>query len=117
MSWLSRISGNTKEKPDVISGKSPVSLDGLHVVIDRHEYNVSEFALGSFRVRPYDGDLINKQQFDFKISFDMEGDRIEILCHGIVVKNDSQAGLVARYQRPQPFFERKLIEFLSRPKK
>ena len=32
---------------------------------------------------------------------------------GIVVKMDGTAGLVARYSQPQPFYERKLLDYLK----
>ena len=31
----------------------------------------------------------------------------------MVVKLTEEAGLVARYQSPQPFYERKLIEYMK----
>ncbi|WP_448204165.1 hypothetical protein [Azospirillum sp. sgz302134] len=112
MSWLSKISGRgksgaaTKVPPKERPANPPL------VRIDRHEYTPEEFALGSFRLRPYDGDLIAKQQFDFRMYFELDNEPVEFACRGVVVKMDEQVGLVARYQSPQPFYERKLIDYL-----
>lgn len=103
--------GNKADKPAAASAKNRPSSPP-QILIDRHEYQPEEFALGSFRIRPYDGDLIAKQQFDFKIAFQLENDSVEFACRGVVVKMDEQVGLVARFQKPQPFYERKLIEYL-----
>lgn len=113
MSWLSKLSGKVKGAATAVATKDRPSQPP-HIIVDRHEYTPEEFALGSFRIRPYDGDLIAKQQFDFKISFTLDADTVEFVCRGIVVKQDDQVGLVARYQQPQPFYERKLIEYLKR---
>ncbi|WP_431855503.1 hypothetical protein [Azospirillum sp.] len=113
MSWLSKLTG--KDKSPQGSGASPKQRPSgpPHILIDRNEYEPAEFAMGSFRIRPYDGDLIAKQQFDFRIAFQSGDERIEFACRGIVVKMDGTAGLVARYSQPQPFYERKLIDYLK----
>jgi len=111
MSWLSKITG--KDKGGGASGGRKERPSGPpHILIDRHEYEPEEFVVGSFRIRPYDGDLIAKQQFDFKISFTQGSEKVEFACRGMVIKQDDQAGLVARYSQPQPFYERKLIDYL-----
>ena len=102
MSWLSKLSGRDKGG-SVTTAAAPK---------ERPSAPPEEFAMGSFRIRPYDGDLIAKQQFDFRIAFQLNGDPVEFACHGMVVKMDDKVGLVARYQPPQPFYERKLIEYL-----
>lgn len=115
MSWLSKIKGGGKAGAVATQAAAakdrPSTPPSIH--IDHNEYTPEEFALGSFRIRPYDGDLIAKQQFDFKIAFTLSGDAIEFACRGIVVKMDAQVGLVARYLHPQPFYERKLLEYLK----
>lgn len=115
MSWLSKLSGKGKgaATATATAAKERPS-QAPRIIIDRHDYTPEEFAVGSFRIRPYDGDLIARQQFDFRISFDLDGDTVEFACRGIVVKQDEQVGLVARYQQPQPFYERKLLEYLKR---
>ncbi|WP_029009539.1 hypothetical protein [Azospirillum halopraeferens] len=114
MSFLSMFRGRGKTTAtDAAAPKAgPVALP--HVIIDRHDYQTEEFAPGSFRIRPYEGDLIARQRFDFRIAFDLDNEPVEFHCSGIVVRLDAESGLVARYQPPQPFFERKLLEYLRR---
>jgi len=115
MSWLSKITGGGKSSASPgssgTSGKERPANPPM-IVIDHHDYTPEEFALGSFRIRPYDGDLIAKQQFDFNMVFDLGNDPVNVACRGFVVKMNEQTGLVARYQSPQPFYERKLIDYI-----
>ena len=113
MSWLSKLTGKGKSPQNTAEGLKQRPSGPPHILIDRNEYEPAEFVMGSFRIRPYDGDLIAKQQFDFRISFLLGDEKIEFACHGIVVKLDGVAGLVARYSQPQPFYERKLLDYLK----
>ncbi|ALG72115.1 hypothetical protein VY88_03755 [Azospirillum thiophilum] len=116
MSWLSIFSGGNKAAGDgKAAGDSRRERPSTppKIVIDHHDYVPEEFVMGSFRIRPYEGDLIAKQKFDFHLVFDIGGDPVDIGCIGIVVKLTEEAGLVARYQSPQPFYERKLIDYLK----
>ncbi|WP_209769839.1 hypothetical protein [Azospirillum rugosum] len=112
MSWLSKLSGRGKGNAAAQTAPKERPANPPYIRVDRHEYLPEEFALGSFRIRPYDGDLIAKQQFDFRIGFELANETVEFACRGIVVKMTEETGLVARYQHPQPFYERKLIEYL-----
>ncbi|CAO3413385.1 hypothetical protein [Azospirillum endophyticum] len=116
MSWLSKFSGGNKAPgaAKVVAEprrERPSTLP--RIVIDHHDYVPEEFVLGSFRIRPYDGDLIAKQKFDFRLQFDIGGDPVDVSCMGMVVKLTEESGLVARYQSPQPFYERKLVEYMK----
>lgn len=116
MSWLSIFGGGSKSHGASKGGSSSQKdrpAGPPTVVIDRHEYVPEEFALGSFRIRPYDGDLIAKQVFDFRLVFEIGGEAVDVSCRGLVVKMDEQVGLVARYQHPQPYYERRLIDYLK----
>lgn len=119
MSWLSKLVG--RQAPAATAGQGGqaeqgTSVQPLRIIIDSTSYLPEEFALGSFRIRPYDGDLIAKQQFDFRLSFTLKDEDIEFSCHGTVVKMDSKVGLVARFQQPQPYYERRLIEHIKATK-
>ena len=117
MSWLSKLSGRDKAAHSDgghAGGIKERPSSPPKVVIDHHEYVPEEFALGSFRIRPYDGDLISKQIFDFRLCFAMGEDAVDVACRGLVVKMDEKVGLVARYQSPQPFYERKLRSAVER---
>lgn len=113
MSWLSKLSGKGKSTSPAAASQKQRPSGPPHILIDRNDYEPAEFAIGSFRIRPYDGDLIAKQQFDFRIAFALGEEKIEFACRGIVVKSDATAGLVARYSQPQPFYERKLLDYLK----
>ena len=110
MSWLSKITGGSAKDAGGKQGQRAVTPPKIS--IDHHEYTPEEFVIGSFRIRPYEGDLIAKQQFDFRIIFTLGDEEVEFLCRGLLVKCDGQAGLVARYSRPGAVQERKLVEYL-----
>ncbi len=110
MSWFSKTPKSTGAAP-AKSVAAPVKRP--MIVIDRHEYMPSEFAIGSFRIQPYEGDLIARQQFDFKISFQLDGEIVEFGCRGVVVKLDEQAGFVARYTKPIQIHQNKLLAYLN----
>lgn len=114
MSWLSRLAGKSKSaaQASAADGKGQPT-DPPVIKIDSHEYPVAEFVPGTFRIRPYDGDLIAKQKFDFRIAFTLNGEPIEVGCRGVVARLDDQAGLIARYSQPQPYYERKIAEYLK----
>lgn len=113
MSWLSKLSGKGKSPQQAATEQKQRPSGPPHILIDHSDYEPAEFAIGSFRIRPYDGDLIARQQFDFRIAFALGEEKIEFACRGIVVKMDVNAGLVARYSQPQPFYERKLLDYLK----
>lgn len=120
MSWLSKLVGGGKPSPRTVAASAATaagkatSLPPPLVRIDRHNYLPCEFALGSFRIHPYDGDLIARQQFDFRLSFEMDEVHVEFACRGLVTKLDNESGLIARFQQPQPFYERKLMMYLRK---
>lgn len=113
MSWLSKLSGRGKSTAASASSAKERPTTPPIIRIDSHEYVPEEFVLGSFRIRPYDGDLIAKQQFDFRILFRLGEESSDFACRGVVVKMDDQAGLVARFHQPPPLHTRKLIEYLK----
>ncbi|WP_042442962.1 hypothetical protein [Azospirillum sp. B510] len=116
MSWLSKFSGGNKDQAAAKAApeaRRERPSTPPKIVIDHHDYVPEEFVLGSFRIRPYEGDLIAKQKFDFRLQFDIGGDPVDVACLGVVVKLTEEAGLVARYQPPQPFYERKLIDYMK----
>lgn len=113
MSWLSKLSGKSKPGAAAAPAAKPQNVPPPKILIDSHEYPAAEFAPGGFRIRPYAGDLIPKQSFDFRISFTLNSEPIEIACRGMVVRLDDQSGLVARYAQPQPFYERRIADYLK----
>lgn len=113
MSWLSKLTGKKTAPPTASVVEDARPFPPPLVKIDSHEYPAAEFVPGVFRIRPYDGDLIAKQSFDFKVSFSLNNEPIEISCRGSVARLDEKTGLIARYSAPQPYYERKLSEYLK----
>jgi len=113
MSWLTKLTG----KKTVTSGASVAGevqpFPPPRIKIDSREYPAAEFAPGMFRIRPYDGDLIAKQSFDFRITFSLNNEPVEFACRGTVARLDDKVGFIARYSPPQPYYERKLAEYLT----
>lgn len=112
MSWLSKLTGKRSETTSVGASSSEAAFPPPVIKIDSKEYPVSEFESGMFRIRPYDGELIAKQSFDFRIIFSLNNEPVEIACRGSVARLDEKVGLIARYSPPQPYYERKLSEYI-----
>ncbi|MBP5855509.1 hypothetical protein KAJ83_00685 [Marivibrio halodurans] len=84
---------------------------GVRVRIDRNTYQVEDLSAVGFRINPYDGDLIARQQFTFRFQLVLNGESHDFPCQGYVVRIDEN-GLAAKYQRPQPYYQHVLVEFL-----
>ena len=115
MTWLSNIlSGNNKSTPLKKIGKAPAaSHSSLAIIIDHHEYQVAELAVRSFRINPYDGDLIAKQCFYFTMVLTMNGQQGQSLGSGVVRANNGKEGLVAQFLGPSPVFDKNLMQHLA----
>lgn len=108
MSWLSKLTnGGAKETaPAVATG--PAS-----VVIGSQEYGIAELKVRTFRISPYDGDLIAHQGVRFTLKFSLGGEEVSFPGTGIVLRIDENTGLLAQFTAPQPFYERKLLTYLA----
>lgn len=84
---------------------------GARVTIDRKSYVVDNLSASGFRIQPYDGDLIPRQQFSFRFHLVLNGESYEFPARGLVVRIDD-AGLAAKYQKPQPYYRHILDEYL-----
>ena len=84
---------------------------GVRVRIDSHVYQVEDLSPVGFRLYPYDGDLIARQQFNFRFQLVLNGESHDFPCKGYVVRIDEK-GLAAKYQRPQPYYQHILAEYL-----
>lgn len=113
MSWLSKFGGKSKPEAAAAASSKTQSVPPPTIRIDSHDYPAAEFVAGGFRIRPYDGDLIPKQSFDFRVTFSLNNEPVEVACRGMVVRLDDQSGLVARYAQPQPFYERRIADYLK----
>jgi hypothetical protein len=112
MSWLSKLGGKSKTAAVGTVAKAE-ALPPPTIKIDSREYPAADFIPGTFRIRPYEGDLIAKQSFDFRIAFKLNGEDVEVACRGVVARLDDQVGLIARYTAPQPFYERRIADYLK----
>jgi len=84
---------------------------GARVTIDRKSYPVEDLSTGGFRLHPYDGDLIARQQFSFRFHLVLNGESYEFPARGLVVRI-GETGLAAKYQKPQPYYRHILEEYL-----
>ena len=116
MSWLSSIIGGGKPaEHHGPSGKGAGAADStLRVIIDHKDYPVAELAVRSFRILPYNGDLIVKQSFGFTMILNSGGEEIKTVGRGVVRALSDKDGLVAQFTAPAPAFDKKLMEHLAR---
>eukprot|EP00752_Nemacystus_decipiens_P000712 g712.t1 len=84
---------------------------GARVQIDSKTYTVADLSTVAFRLSPYEGDLIERQQFGFRFHIVLNGESHEIPARGVVVRIDEN-GLAAKYQRPQPYHQHVLQEYV-----
>lgn len=116
MSWLSSIIGGGKSSEQSgASGKAASAPEStLRLIIDRKEFPVAELAVRSFRIQPYDGDLILKQSFGFTMILSIGGEEHKCMGRGVVRARNDKEGLVAQFTPPSPAFDKKLMEHLAR---
>ena len=116
MSWLSKIIGGGKSD-EADKGDSAASLlSTVRVTIDRHEYGVVELGVRTFRLHPYQGELIERQNFTFTLTFPTDGDEFKMSGRGVVRHLTGTEGLTAQFAAPQPFLDKKLMDFIGRIK-
>ena len=115
MSWLSSIFGGNKTSETAESGQveRTTTLADAHVVIDHRQYALAELGVRSFRIQPYEGDLIERQNFTFTLTFTVVSEPCRILGRGLVRHITEKEGLTAQFNAPQPLLDRKLMEFLA----
>ena len=106
--------GKAADNQGANSKDAAASESSLRLVIDRKEYPVVELAVRTFRIRPYDGDLIVKQSFGFTMLLNSGGEEHRSMGRGIVRALSDKDGLVAQFTAPAPAFDKKLMEHLAR---
>jgi len=116
MSWLSKITGGGKTSGAVGDTKSAgmASLADAKIRIGSKDFSVVELGVRTFRIYPYEGDLIKRQNFGFQAILNVDGELIEFPGFGLVLEISGSMGLSAKFKAPQPFYDRKLIDFLAR---
>ncbi len=86
----------------------------MRIAIDNREYPVAELATRSFRILPYDGDLIVRQSFGFTMILNIDGEELRTIGRGVVRALNDKEGLVAQFTPPSPAFDKKLTEHVTR---
>jgi hypothetical protein len=115
MSWLDKLIGGGKSQGKTRAPtQSQVSLSDAYLQIDRQQHGLSDLGVRTLRVYPYDGDLIERQNFAFTLVLNLDGEETRIPGQGTVRQITPNEGLIAQFAAPQPFYDRKLIEFLAR---
>ncbi len=112
MSWLGKmIGGNGAAATEVGRGGSLVA--GAKLIIGRQEYGLAELGVRTFRIHPYSGELIWKQNFSFNLVITVDKEEHTGAGFGVVRELSDKRGLVAQFAPPQPVFDKKLMEFLA----
>ncbi len=86
---------------------------GAQVVIGGQKYPIQDVSIGGFRISPYDGDLVERQEFDLVFRLIIDYCVTECRSRGLVYRID-QHGLVALFTTDQPAFYQKLCQFIER---
>lgn len=116
MSIFKRILGKktTGAVEDAGTGAGGGSVGAAAVQIDSKRYQVADLSLRGFRIAGYDGGLIARQKFDFRLFLPLDGEgEIEFPGYGVVQKISDQGFLEAMMAAPQPYFQRKLMQYVS----
>ncbi|MEI8395861.1 MAG: hypothetical protein WCF85_14065 [Rhodospirillaceae bacterium] len=118
MSWLSNIFGSKSSASDAGAGsdkvKARVGIPDARLTIDSSEYNLVELSTRNFRIYPYEGDLIEKQNFTFSLFLTVGGDEQKFSGRGIIRQITPDRGLFAQFAAPQPSFDRLLQDFVAK---
>ncbi len=114
MSWLGKLLGG--KGSGEASAAHGADMSGVRLLIDSHEQKIADIGVRTFRIYPYQGDLIEKQMISFVMILSGDGDEVKFPGTGMVREISGERGLSVQFQSPQPFFDRKLMEFLARRK-
>ena len=114
MSWLTKIMGGDKDEEAARKGSAAALLSSVRVVIDRHEYGVVDLGVRTFRIHPYQGELIERQNFTLSMTFPYDTDEFKMTGRGVVRHLTDVDGLTAQFAAPQPCLDKKLMEFIAR---
>ncbi len=114
MSWLGKLMGG---KASAVAAADRVDdLSAVRLLIDRHDHKLADLGVRTFRIQPYEGELIQTQHISFTMVLTVNNEEFKFPGSGVVREISAENGLVVQFQPPQPFFDRKLMEFLARRK-
>ena len=114
MSWFKKTPGAGKGAAAAGAGRSSNVVIGAQIFIDSKEYFPAELGVRSFRIYPYEGELIERQHFSFTFVLTLDKEEVRFPGYGVVRQLTPDKGLSAQFTPPQPFFDQKLIEFVAR---
>ncbi len=114
MSWLGKMIGH--KGGAATDGPRADLVAGARLLIDRQDYELADLGVRTFRIQPYKGELIEKQNFSFNLVLTLDKEELTVPGFGMVREISDTLGLVAQFTPPQPFFDRKLMEFLAQRK-
>lgn len=115
MTWMKNLTGGSKTGTHRKRSNIPDPGPDPRVTIDRRGYTIADLTVRGFRVPGYEGDLIERQQFNFRFHFELDEQPADFVCTGIVAKIDDK-GLTALYRQPAPMFQKIVIEYIARRK-
>lgn len=113
MSWLGKMMGG---KTGTAADRKGAAVAGARLFIGRQEYELGELGVRTFRIHPYEGELIEKQHVSFTLLIILDNEEFSHQGLGLVREISNQQGLLVQFTRPQPFFDGKLMDFLARRK-
>lgn len=100
-----RLFDRRKRKSEETAAETAPAEPVAHVRIDSHQYPVTELDNTTLTIAGYSGDLIARQRFQFSFRFKLGDEPVEVPTSGIVLSTDG-GKLVARYYRPQPYYQK-----------
>lgn len=118
MSWIAKLIGRRERQNPAAQAeevrRKTEALANIRVVIDHQEYTPDDLTLRTFRISPYEGQLIARQKFlfDFIITRPEEEEPVRFTGHGYVKTMDVQS-LEAIFRQPQPYYQQMLIDLLG----
>ena len=116
MSWLGKMVGIKGAGTSAASGRGGALVAGARVVIGRQDYGLADLGVRTFRIQPYSGDLIERQNFSFSLTVTVDNEDFSCTALGLVREISDKGGLLAQFAAPQPAFDKKLMEFLAHRK-
>jgi len=80
-------------------------------------FDVSEIGIRHFRVAGYEGDLIPRQYFDCRLTFDLDEEPFDLPVYGTVLKLEPGEGLLCYFGKLPPIYQRSLVQYVIRWRK
>ena len=118
MTWIAKLIGKRTKydaaAADAALRRKTEALSNIQILLDGQQYALDDMTLRTFRITPYDGQLIARQKFlfDFVISRGDDEEATRFTGHGYVKSMESGV-LEAIFRQPQPYYQQILIDVLG----